>query len=157
MSLCKENCHNYITMSIVVLQSQEKVQKTRKTKGQLFLQLFYFSWPSSRDWTTMINCKVILTIFHAWWHIFGLWKIVVTSFQCIVVFQLWGNSPKTYTPGFESATQYLEKTRLFICWAKTENHLPFSHFSSSGSNETNSDALFWSINWRINFPFCSRQ
>ena len=49
---------------------------------------------SPPKWRTMVDWNVVLTIFHNY-HIFqGLWKIVWTTYQCIVVLQLWGDWPK---------------------------------------------------------------
>ena len=98
----------------------EKVRKTRKTRGQICPIIFYFSWPSPRDWRTTIHCNAVLTIFHTWWHIFCVWIFVGTAFWWIVVFQSRGDCPRTFTnfivPGSESASYILLLTVKLSGW-----------------------------------------
>ena len=56
--------------------------------------------PSPRDWRTLIHFNVVLTVFHID-HIFqGVCKTVRTTFQCIVVVQLWGEGPENLSHSY---------------------------------------------------------
>ena len=110
---------------IVALQLWGKAKKSRKTLKKIcHIVFFFFLWPSLRDWRTTIYCNVVLTIFHAWWNIFCVWKNFGTVFCCLVVFQLRGDCPRTFIifmiPGSENATKVcfaLNKTRFFLVFS----------------------------------------
>ena len=83
-----------------------------ETQGKLLHrfvpQFFSISWPSPRNCRPTMHCNVVLTVFHTWWCICCVWKIVRTTFQRIVVSQsrgccsiMWENC---MDPGSESAT-----------------------------------------------------
>ena len=76
--------------------------------GFLCSFLFATLWPSPRDWRPTIHCNVVLTVFHTWWYIFCMWKIIRTTFWRIVVSKsredcsiMWENCMDT---GSESTT-----------------------------------------------------
>ena len=61
---------------------REKVLKSRGEIGQIW------DWslePSPCDWRTTIHWNVVLTILHKPWDMWSLWKIVRTTFQCIIM------------------------------------------------------------------------
>ena len=65
---------------------------------------FLFFGLSSINYRTTKHQSVVLQVFHAWWNICWVWKIVETTFQCIVVLQLRRDCPSTFMePGSESA------------------------------------------------------
>ena len=67
-SPCMENCQNYIAMySLLFFNRREKVWKCRKTRVQICLKVFYFSWSSPRNWRSPMYCNLVLTIFHTLW------------------------------------------------------------------------------------------
>ena len=83
---------------IVVLELWGKGPENKETMGKICpLVFFYFWWHSPSNWRKVIHCNIVLKIFYAWWRIFCVWKIVGTAFQCIVIFQLQGDSQRTYT------------------------------------------------------------
>ena len=59
------------------------------------VSLFSYSRPSLHCWKTMLHLFIVLTYFHECWHMCYLWKMVETTFQCIVVLQLQGDGPKS--------------------------------------------------------------
>ena len=63
------------------------LEKVLKTMGQIWPLVFYFSWPSPRNWRTTIHWNVVRIRFPKPWDMWSWWKIVGNTFQCIIVFQ----------------------------------------------------------------------
>ena len=62
----------------------------------VFPTIFHTQSIRHHAWKTVnllpaIHCNVVLPVFHAWCHIFCVWKIIWTTFWCIVVSQLQGD------------------------------------------------------------------
>ena len=102
MSPCVENSKNHTLMFCCPPIPGRRFEKQGKLWHRFVSQFFSISWPSTRDWRSMMPCNVVLTVVHTWWYRFCLWKIVRTTFRCIGVSQLRGYSlltpPPTPTP-----------------------------------------------------------
>ena len=86
----------------------EKVMKCRKTMGHICVLYFLVFGHSPRNWRKTEHKIVVVRVFHAGWNICCVWKIVGTTFKCIVVLQSRTDCPKTFMePGSESATYAL--------------------------------------------------
>ena len=48
--------------------------------------------PSTRNWRTLINFNIVLTVFHIDRISLGVCKTVKTTFWCIIVLQSWGEA-----------------------------------------------------------------
>ena len=82
-----------------------------------------------RDWRTMIHFNVVLKVFHIYYISQGVCKNVRTTFQCIVVLQLWGEGPeKAHKYGmdfgqiFWTFSLQLENNDTLICSSDSLAH-----------------------------------
>ena len=48
--------------------------------------------------------SMVLTVFHAWWQIFCVWKLVRIAFWCIIVSQLQGDCSRMYENFMDSGS-----------------------------------------------------
>ena len=77
----------------------------KENYGTDFPIVFLAFKPSPRDWRkTKLQC-VVLRIFHAWWHIFCVWKTVKTTFWRIVVSKSWEDCSKMWEHFMDSGSQ----------------------------------------------------
>ena len=60
-------------------------EKNLKSSKKMGLIVDWFSGPTCRNWRTTIHWNVVMAILHKLWDIWSLWKIVGTTFQCIIV------------------------------------------------------------------------
>ena len=70
----------------------DKVQKRRRTTGQICPYFQQESGPCPLDWRITIHSNVDLVFFQQFWHIWLCWKIARTRFQCMVVLQSRGQN-----------------------------------------------------------------
>ena len=66
----------------------KKIMKWRKTVGQIYPILFL---AFQTFWRTTKHQIVVMRVFHAWWHIFCVWKTVRPTFWHTVVSQMRGD------------------------------------------------------------------
>ena len=118
MSPCMESSQNHTLMFCCSPIPGRRFEKQGKLWDRFVPQFFSISWPSPRDWRPTLLCNVVLTVFHTWWCIFCVWKIVRTTFQRIVVSQSWGDCSRMWEnymdPG--SATYWMNQsvTKVFV-------------------------------------------
>ena len=126
MSPCMETLRTTLWW-FLVLQFFGKFWKARKIMGQICPTVFSILWLYPRNWRPMMHCNVVLTVFHAWWYIFCVWKIVRTTFWRIAVSQLLGDCSIMWEnfiyPGSDSATWTWQ---LFYIVAPTNIYLSYA-------------------------------
>ena len=108
MSPCMENSQNHTLIFCCSPFPGRRFEKQGKLWDRFVPQIFSISWPFPRDWRPTMHCNVFLKVFHSWWYIFFLWKIVRTTFWRIIVSQSRGDCSIMWenfmNPGSESAT-----------------------------------------------------
>ena len=84
---------------------------------------FFFLRPSTVDWRTLMHWNVTPTIFQKPWHMWLSWKIIRTTFQCMVVFQSRGKDSNScwnfMKPGSQSGTYQsvlIKKIKKISSW-----------------------------------------
>ena len=76
---CMENSQNNTLMFCCSPILGRRFEKQRKLWDRFVTQFFSISWPSPRDWRPPLLCNLVLTVFHTWWCIFCVWKVVRTT------------------------------------------------------------------------------
>ena len=106
---------------------------------------------SPRDWRKTKHQCVGLRVFHAWWHIFCVWKTVRTTFWRIVVSQSREDCYKMWEHVMDSG--FLSETYALcffqVCDQKSENvHLSLLKIRWNARSRTCDHLIFLKQTWR---------
>ena len=91
LSSCMKNSQNHTLMFCCSPILGRRFEKQRKLWNWFVPQFFSIYWPSTRAWRQTLLWNAILRVFHTRWYIFCVFKIVRTTFCCIVVSRLQGD------------------------------------------------------------------